>query len=74
MKDIREEEANVSEESYFELTVEVIGLIVDTKKFEFEYVPIKKEEHKKEEHSRIIWAKVDSPDYLGEFNVNLVDD
>ena len=69
MKDIREEEANVSEESYFELTVEVIGLIVDTKKFEFEYVPIKKEEH-----SRIIWAKVDSPDYLGEFNVNLVDD
>ena len=67
LKDIREEAANVSEESYFEFTVEVIGLSGDTKKFE--YVPIKKEER-----PRIIWAKVDSPDYLGEFNVTFVDD
>ena len=29
---------------------------------------------KKEGNSRIIWVKVESPDYLGEFNVTFVDD
>ena len=69
LRDIREEAANVSEESYFELTIEVIGISLSGDIKKFEYVPIKKEER-----SRIIWVKVDSPDYLGEFNVTFVDD
>ena len=66
MRDIKEE-ANVSENSHFEFTVEVIGLTDTSKKFEF--VPTKNKERPK-----IIWAKVDSPDFKGEFNVTFTDD
>ena len=67
LRDFREEGADVSKASYFEFIVEVIDFYVDSKKFE--YAPIKKKEN-----PRIIWAKVDSPNYLGEFNVTFVDE